>query len=183
VRWLENPYYQYFCGELSFCHKLPFDRSSMTHWRQRLCEEQLVALGKSCADHSRRCGRPLVVRARWYGRPYQHFRHTCGHSRGAAGFPASPGARSDTDRHRGWLRSNFVARERQEDDYRPITPSIQGMSVTRISFSTSNPCAARVRATRVKSQILGQWKRKSTVRQIGLNDRPIGRSGLAPDVS
>src|SRR3989440_6505020 len=44
ARWLENPYYQYFCGELSFCHKLPFDRSSMTRWRQRLGEEQLVAL-------------------------------------------------------------------------------------------------------------------------------------------
>src|SRR5579864_1700963 len=44
ARWLENPYYQYFCDELSFCHKLPFDRSSMTHWRQRLGEEQLVAL-------------------------------------------------------------------------------------------------------------------------------------------
>ncbi len=37
-------YYQYFCGELSFCHRLPFDRSSMTRWRQRLGEEQLVAL-------------------------------------------------------------------------------------------------------------------------------------------
>ena len=44
ARWLENPYYQYFCGELSFCHQLPFDRSSLTHWRQRLGEEQLVAL-------------------------------------------------------------------------------------------------------------------------------------------
>ncbi len=43
-RWMENPYYQYFCGELSFCHKAPFDRSSMTHWRQRLGEEPLVAL-------------------------------------------------------------------------------------------------------------------------------------------
>ena len=42
--WLENPYYQFFCGELSFCHQLPFDRSSMTHWRQRLGEEHLVAL-------------------------------------------------------------------------------------------------------------------------------------------
>ena len=21
ARWIENPYYQYFCGELSFCHK------------------------------------------------------------------------------------------------------------------------------------------------------------------
>jgi transposase, IS5 family len=44
ARWLENPYYQYFCGELSFCHKLPFDRSSLTRWRQRLGEEQLAAL-------------------------------------------------------------------------------------------------------------------------------------------
>ena len=44
ARWLENPYYQFFCGELSFCHRLPFDRSSLTHWRQRLGEEQLVAL-------------------------------------------------------------------------------------------------------------------------------------------
>src|SRR5512147_937295 len=44
ARWLENPYYQYFCGELSFCHKLPFDRSSLTRWRQRLGEDQLAAL-------------------------------------------------------------------------------------------------------------------------------------------
>jgi transposase, IS5 family len=44
ARWIENPYYQYFCGELSFRHRLPFDRSSMTRWRQRLGEEQLVAL-------------------------------------------------------------------------------------------------------------------------------------------
>ena len=44
ARWLENPYYQFFCGELSFCHQLPFDRSSLTHWRQRLGEDELVAL-------------------------------------------------------------------------------------------------------------------------------------------
>ena len=44
ARWLENPYYQFFCGEVSFCHKLPFERSSLTHWRQRLGEERLVAL-------------------------------------------------------------------------------------------------------------------------------------------
>jgi IS5 family transposase len=44
ARWLENPYYQFFCGELSFCHRLPFDRSSLTHWRQRVGAEQLVAL-------------------------------------------------------------------------------------------------------------------------------------------
>jgi IS5 family transposase len=43
-RWLENPYYQYFCGQEFFCHKLPFDRSSMTRWRQRMGEDRLVAL-------------------------------------------------------------------------------------------------------------------------------------------
>src|SRR4029453_15644216 len=44
ARWLENPYYQYFCGEEVFRHRLPFDRSSLTRWRQRLGEEQLAAL-------------------------------------------------------------------------------------------------------------------------------------------
>jgi transposase, IS5 family len=43
-RWLENPYYQLFCGEEFFRHKLPFDRSSLTRWRQRMGEERLVAL-------------------------------------------------------------------------------------------------------------------------------------------
>ena len=43
-RWVENPYYQFFCGELSFCHKAPFDRSSMTRWRQRLGEAEIEAL-------------------------------------------------------------------------------------------------------------------------------------------
>ena len=43
-RWLENPYYQLFCGEEFFRHTLPFDRSSMTRWRQRMGEEKLVAL-------------------------------------------------------------------------------------------------------------------------------------------
>ena len=44
ARWVENPYYQFFCGELSFRHKLPFDRSSLTRWRQRLGEAELAAL-------------------------------------------------------------------------------------------------------------------------------------------
>jgi IS5 family transposase len=26
-RWVENPYFQYFCGEVVFRHELPFDRS------------------------------------------------------------------------------------------------------------------------------------------------------------
>src|SRR6201990_2009998 len=43
-RWLENPYYQLLCGEEFFSHKLAFDRSSMTRWRQRMGAEKLVAL-------------------------------------------------------------------------------------------------------------------------------------------
>lgn len=43
-RWIENPYFQYLCGEEFFCHALPFDRSSMTRWRQRMGEERIGAL-------------------------------------------------------------------------------------------------------------------------------------------
>ena len=44
ARWIENPYYQLFCGEEFFRHKLTFDRSSLTRWRQRMGKEKLVAL-------------------------------------------------------------------------------------------------------------------------------------------
>src|SRR5437870_13272518 len=43
-RWVENPYFQYFCGEEFFQHALVFDRSSLTRWRQRMGEEKLQAL-------------------------------------------------------------------------------------------------------------------------------------------
>jgi len=43
-RWGENPYYQYFCGEEFFQHRLVFDRSSLTRWRNRMGEERLAAL-------------------------------------------------------------------------------------------------------------------------------------------
>ena len=43
-RWVENPYYQHFCGEEFFQHRLVFDRSSLTRWRNRMGEERLVAL-------------------------------------------------------------------------------------------------------------------------------------------
>lgn len=44
ARWVENPYYQHFCGEEFFLHELPFDRSSMTRWRQRMGEDKIMAL-------------------------------------------------------------------------------------------------------------------------------------------
>lgn len=44
ARYLDSPYWQYFCGEEFFQHRLPFDRSSMTRWRQRMGEKRIKAL-------------------------------------------------------------------------------------------------------------------------------------------
>lgn len=44
ARYLDSPYWQYFCGEEFFKHRLPFDRSSMTRWRQRMGEKRIKAL-------------------------------------------------------------------------------------------------------------------------------------------
>lgn len=44
VRWKENPYYQYFTGEEYFQHRFPIERSSMTHFRNRVSEEALEKL-------------------------------------------------------------------------------------------------------------------------------------------
>ena len=39
ARWVENPYYQHFCGEVFFQHRPPIDPSSLTRWRNRIGEE------------------------------------------------------------------------------------------------------------------------------------------------
>jgi IS5 family transposase len=36
AKWIENPYWQYFCGMEFMQHELPIDPSSMTRWRQRV---------------------------------------------------------------------------------------------------------------------------------------------------
>jgi IS5 family transposase len=56
ARWLENPYYQLFCGEEFFQHKLPFDRSSLIRWRQRMGEEKLAALLQESLSVATRTG-------------------------------------------------------------------------------------------------------------------------------
>ena len=42
--WVENPYWQYFCGEEYFQHEPPIDPSSMTRWRKRIGEEGVECL-------------------------------------------------------------------------------------------------------------------------------------------
>jgi IS5 family transposase len=56
ARWLENPYYQFLCGEEFFRHALPFDRSSMTRWRQRMGEDKLTALLQESLHAATRMG-------------------------------------------------------------------------------------------------------------------------------
>ena len=59
---------QLFCGEEFFQHQPPFDRSSMTRWRQRIGEERLIALLQESLSVATRSGaakpadfRPVIV--------------------------------------------------------------------------------------------------------------------------
>ncbi|TIQ02785.1 MAG: IS5 family transposase, partial [Mesorhizobium sp.] len=64
-RWLENPYYQLFCGEEFFQHHLVFDRTSLTRWRLRMGEERLTALLQESLAAATRLGaaKPADFRA------------------------------------------------------------------------------------------------------------------------
>jgi IS5 family transposase len=55
-RWIENPYFQLFCGEEFFQHTLPLERSSLTRWRQRMGEERLTALLQETLSVATRSG-------------------------------------------------------------------------------------------------------------------------------
>ncbi len=45
-RWVANPYWQYFCGEIYFQHELPIDPNSLSRFRRRIgktgCEQLLT---------------------------------------------------------------------------------------------------------------------------------------------
>jgi IS5 family transposase len=44
ARWVENPYWQYFCGCTYFEHELPIDPSLMTKWRKKIKAEGMEKL-------------------------------------------------------------------------------------------------------------------------------------------
>ena len=44
ARWIENPYWQYFCGCTHFQHELPIDPSLMTKWRKKIKAKGLEKL-------------------------------------------------------------------------------------------------------------------------------------------
>jgi IS5 family transposase len=49
-RWVENPYWQYFCGFEFMQHDLPIHPTSMTKWRQRIGKERMELLIKGTLD-------------------------------------------------------------------------------------------------------------------------------------
>ncbi|WP_255005831.1 IS5 family transposase [Roseovarius sp. M141] len=56
ARWAENPYWQHFCGETFFQHRLPIDPSSLTRWRKRIGEEGVEWLLTQTIEAGKRAG-------------------------------------------------------------------------------------------------------------------------------
>ena len=50
ARWLENPYWQYFCGYTHMQYECPIHPTSMTKWRNRVGAERLEMLLKETID-------------------------------------------------------------------------------------------------------------------------------------
>jgi IS5 family transposase len=50
ARWIENPYWQYFCGFSTMQHELPLHPTSLVKWRQRVGAERLAELLKETLD-------------------------------------------------------------------------------------------------------------------------------------
>lgn len=56
ARWAENPYWQHFCGEAFFQHRLPIDPSSLTRWRKRIGEEGVEWMLAQTIEAGKRAG-------------------------------------------------------------------------------------------------------------------------------
>ncbi|WP_419204941.1 IS5 family transposase [Bordetella trematum] len=54
--WLENPYWQFFCGEQYLQTELPIDPSSLTRWRKRIGEEGVETLLAVTIEAARAAG-------------------------------------------------------------------------------------------------------------------------------
>ncbi len=56
LAWIENPYWQYFCGERYFQHEAPCDRSQMSKWRKRIGEKGAEELFQESLAVAREAG-------------------------------------------------------------------------------------------------------------------------------
>jgi len=55
-RFLENPYWQYFCGFEYFQHELPLDPTTLVKWRRRVGDKKLIVLFKETVETAKRAG-------------------------------------------------------------------------------------------------------------------------------
>jgi IS5 family transposase len=53
-RFLENPYWQYFCGFEYFEHECPLDPSSLVRWRKRVGSQGMERLLKETVETAKR---------------------------------------------------------------------------------------------------------------------------------
>ena len=56
ARWVENPYYQHFTGEVFFRHRPPIDPTSLIRWRKRIGEEGVEWLLTKTIEAGRKSG-------------------------------------------------------------------------------------------------------------------------------
>lgn len=56
ARWVENPYWQYFCGYTHMQHRCPIHPTSMTRWRKRVGADRLEELVRETIALGRREG-------------------------------------------------------------------------------------------------------------------------------
>ena len=55
-RWVENPYWQHFCGFAFFQHEPPIDACTMTRWRKRIGSEGMEAVLTGTVDAALQAG-------------------------------------------------------------------------------------------------------------------------------
>lgn len=79
ARWVENPYWQFFCDDEYFQHELPIHHTQMTRWRQRIGEkgvEKLLAItietGKTTKTITERSFEKVIVDTTVQSKAIQH---------------------------------------------------------------------------------------------------------------
>jgi len=63
ARWVENPYWQYFCGYTHLQHECPIHPTSMSRWRKRVGADRLIRDIRRKASHPDEALATLLERA------------------------------------------------------------------------------------------------------------------------
>jgi len=61
-RWLENPYRQYFTGEVNFQKKLPFDPTDFVHFRKRIGKKGAERILKLSIDIHEKSSKDTAIK-------------------------------------------------------------------------------------------------------------------------